>query len=340
MISVIITTFEQARSLESLLHCLRAQDVDMPFEVIVCDDGSSFHTYEIASSHVFSDLDIRYIWQPKRGNRASRSKNNGIRCARGDVLVFLDGDILVDRDFLRNHVEAHVVPNLIVCNPRLWLMEREISGKELKSCGSPREDPLAVLSSGSGNHLSIHFEELSKKSSQVERDHQRRMSSTKNAWMSCIGFSFSVRKDSNVVFDERFEGWGPEDREIALRLVRRHGFVVSYRDDIVVLHLECHSTGRPPFSLLPNAHSAIVAYMRNILHFRNSYPAEDLSLLVSAFVKYRFNEGLQIWELRPRGNRLHIASQAELDQALANVERWFANNGVTDSMAKDYLASE
>jgi glycosyltransferase involved in cell wall biosynthesis len=320
MLSVIVTTFEQPCSLSALLTCLSAQSTDVPFEIIICDDGSSLATIQAVTDPLFSEMDIRHIWQPNHGNRAARSKNNGIRCARGDLLVFLDGDIVMDCDFLKRHVDAHHSPKLIVCNPRKWVIEPNLS----PSNGRSVSESIPDMFRRSRDNISPLFRKMLENSIDVDRKHQLDMSKTKDAWLSCIGFSLSIDRHPEVVFDEAFEGWGCEDRELALRLVKRHGFSVSFRDDIEVLHLEACSTGRTPFSILPKTHSQIVAYMRNVVHFRELYPDLDLSIMVQPLVAYRLNPGTQCWELRRDHDPAarDFGEKVSEAETLAFIEQW------------------
>ena len=46
-LSVVFATHNRADRLRVLLDSLREQDVDVPFEVVVVDDGSSDHTPEV-----------------------------------------------------------------------------------------------------------------------------------------------------------------------------------------------------------------------------------------------------------------------------------------------------
>src|ERR1700733_12678992 len=119
LMSVIITAFRQTPSVALLLQCLAVQDINHPFEVIICDDGSLPPLITACITELQPiKIDVRYVWQPKKGHRPAASKNNGIRIARGEYLVFLDGDILIKPDYLRLHHLAHTRDNLIVCNPR------------------------------------------------------------------------------------------------------------------------------------------------------------------------------------------------------------------------------
>lgn len=325
MISVIITTFEQAASLETLLYCLRAQDVHEPFEVLICDDGSSFESFAtVQSNRELSALDLRYIWQSKRGHRAARSKNNGIRCAMGDILIFLDGDILVKPNFLEQHRSAHRASKQIVCNPRRWVFGPESRFLNLGNT-QRSDDTRALLSefvSLAKHDMSRLFELLERLSIDVDRSEQQKLFLSNSPWMACIGFSLSVGKNADVYFDENFEGWGPEDREFTLRLVRNHGYSVSFRQDINVFHLEDCSTGRPPFSLLPKSPANILSFIRNVFYFISLYPDEDLSYFKSLLMMYHLDPTQQYWEFRPEAFRRKKHSSPDLASKVHWIEEW------------------
>ena len=319
MISVIITVFEQAASLEMLLYCLRAQYIGDPIEIIICDDGSSSQLLSSLSTNKdLSSMDIRYIWQSRNGHRASRSKNNGIRCAKGDILVFLDGDILVKPTFLSEHRAAHRHSKQIVCNPRRW-----VGGVQAVVGRRPCPDNHSLLDqflSLAKNDIASLFILMDKISINGEENQQKLFCSV-NSWMACIGFSFSIDKTSDLWFDEHFKGWGPEDRELVLRMVRRHNYSVIFREDIEVFHLEACSTGREPFSL-PRSPSDIAAFLSNMIYFRSLYPDEDLSALMNMLILYRLNPISNCWELAPLCKHCDQVSASELAAQVECIEMW------------------
>jgi glycosyltransferase involved in cell wall biosynthesis len=289
LVSVVVTMFEQPQSLHLVLLALMAQDFDRTFEVIICDDGSASHTVEKCISQMrFFSIDVHYVWQPNLRNRASRSKNNGIRCARGRYLVFLDADIVVSRTFLRDHVDAHTVPNLLVCNPRMWVLGQ----------GHSAVDRLM--------ELDITELLITLRSCCIERDraYQQRCFLSKQPWLSLIGFSFSVPNVPEVGFDEHFVGWGPEDRELALRLVAEHSFSVVYRDDIEVFHLEPCSTGRKSVLssenafILPTQHEEIESYLRNMVYLADRHASRELGDLLLPLLLYKINVATSRWSIR------------------------------------------
>ena len=46
-ISIVIATFNKASLLDKTLASIRANETDIPYEIIVVDDGSTDHTFEV-----------------------------------------------------------------------------------------------------------------------------------------------------------------------------------------------------------------------------------------------------------------------------------------------------
>ncbi len=102
-ISVAVITYNWPRALELVLRALAAQ-TELPYEVIVTDDGSQPATRELLL-RLAHDYPTRlvHLWQPDEGARMSRARNCAIAAAQGDYLVLLDGDMVVDRHFIADH---------------------------------------------------------------------------------------------------------------------------------------------------------------------------------------------------------------------------------------------
>ena len=91
--SVIVPCLNEEEKLPRVLDCVLAQDVSGDcFEVLVVDGGSNDRSVEIAKSK-----GVRVISSP-RG--VSVQRNRGAAEARGDYLVFLDADCIVQPDWL------------------------------------------------------------------------------------------------------------------------------------------------------------------------------------------------------------------------------------------------
>jgi glycosyltransferase involved in cell wall biosynthesis len=90
LLSVIITSHNQASFIRAAVESATSQEYASK-EIIVVDDASSDQSPEVLAS--YGDA-IRFI--PLRENvGASRARNIGMAAARGEFLVFLDGDDLL-----------------------------------------------------------------------------------------------------------------------------------------------------------------------------------------------------------------------------------------------------
>lgn len=99
-VSVIVPCFNAADTIEHCLSSLLRQDYHN-FEIIVVDDCSADNTLEIVKS--FSSVKIVNSTQ---NMGASLARNAGVEVAKGDVLVFVDSDVVVADDSLRLLCEA------------------------------------------------------------------------------------------------------------------------------------------------------------------------------------------------------------------------------------------
>jgi glycosyltransferase involved in cell wall biosynthesis len=113
LVSIVITTFNQARLLGATIESALAQDYPN-FEVIVVDDGSTDDTRGVASG-----FEGRILYQHQQNQGIAGSRNTGVRLARGKYLAFLDGDDLWDPSKVSAQVRAaelHPEAGLIASN--------------------------------------------------------------------------------------------------------------------------------------------------------------------------------------------------------------------------------
>lgn len=103
-ISVVIPTYNQAPLLRACLQALAEQTLPAgTYEVLVVDDGSTDDTAAVVESF---GAPIGLLRLPANQGR-SAARNAGIRAAAGRMVVFLDSDVLVRRDFLWWHARTH-----------------------------------------------------------------------------------------------------------------------------------------------------------------------------------------------------------------------------------------
>ncbi|AZB30091.1 glycosyltransferase [Chryseobacterium balustinum] len=97
-ISIVVAIFNRKDELFELLNSLNSQ-TDKDFEVIIVDDGSLIDLKP--TIHQFEEiLNIKYFRKDNSGPGLSR--NYGAKRAANDWLVFVDSDVIVEKDYIEN----------------------------------------------------------------------------------------------------------------------------------------------------------------------------------------------------------------------------------------------
>ena len=106
-VSVVIPTYNRRPILEKCLAALEDQQADATFdhyEVVVVDDGSTDGTPDWLRDQVQRFPHVRLVEQAHGG--PAEGRNRGVDHAHGDVIVFIDSDLVVTPTFLRCHTRA------------------------------------------------------------------------------------------------------------------------------------------------------------------------------------------------------------------------------------------
>jgi len=209
-VSVVVITYNWPEALERVLEGL-ARQTELPYEVVVADDGSRPDTAAlIARLAPTYPVPLRHQWQEDQGFRAARARNRGIAVSRGDYVILLDGDMLVHPRFIADH---------------LMLAERGyfLQGGRLKATPEESQRLLAGGKPVFSPWVQANFDEfdgtrrlyafrapLLARWKARSRNGGRVMSCNMSFWRDDL-----LRVNG---FDERMEGYGAEDRELAARL--------------------------------------------------------------------------------------------------------------------------
>jgi glucosyl-dolichyl phosphate glucuronosyltransferase len=101
-ISVILCTYNRCHRLAGALNSVAASQLpeSVSWEVLVIDNNSSDKTRDVVAefSHRYPGR-FRYVFEPQQGK--SYALNAGIREARGEILAFMDDDVIVDTQWLQ-----------------------------------------------------------------------------------------------------------------------------------------------------------------------------------------------------------------------------------------------
>ena len=229
-VSIIISFYKRISHLKCCLDAL--VDASSLFdEVIVSDDGSDAATVDrvknLISQYPFS---IHHVWQPKKGFRAAAVRNNGVRAANGEYLIFLDCDFLVLPDTLKIHLSSARPGKFLSGNFKIL---SEFQTQHIFDNGLVQEDLVRLYNRLPEDNL--------------KRDHFKFITRT---WRIRLGLAsprkqvlgghFSIyHSDFAKVngFDEKFVGWGGEDIDLGIRLVTSGVYGRSVIRSARILHM-------------------------------------------------------------------------------------------------------
>lgn len=200
--SLIITTYNRPDALELVLLSVFAQTV-LPDEIIIADDGSGDDTRNlIKSMQSISPVPLFHAWQEDDGFRAAASRNNALRLAKSEYVVLIDGDMILDKNFVKDH-KRFAKYNQFIQGSRVLLNKFKTEKSILK-----KTIDLGFFVQGISNRLNaLHCPILIKSRNMLKGIRTCNMS-----------FWLEDAKKING-FNEEFVGWGREDSEFAARLL-------------------------------------------------------------------------------------------------------------------------
>ncbi len=183
-LTVVIPAFNRQDLLQPVLEAYAGQKANVPFEVVVVDDGS-----EVPVSIAGLGDRFRLHRQENRGRAAA--VNAGIDTARGEVVVICDSDILPTRNFIEDHWRFHR-KNRAEGSTHLGSLEWGVDSGPLGEILGARANPRLINHHGPVDWTIWYTDNWSFKRSLFDRHAFR--------------------------FDPTFKKWGWEELELAHRL--------------------------------------------------------------------------------------------------------------------------
>lgn len=247
--SVVITTYNWPQALDVALAALARQRT-LPFEVVVADDGSREDTRELIERSARNyPVPLRHSWQEDRGFRVALARNRAIAATGGDYVLLLDGDMVAHPMFVADHLRAARRGSFV-------------QGQRVLTDETGRDRLL------SGETLQLGF---------FDRGLTRRRHTLRVPALAALGLRGSQGRSTAAIktcnqgwwrddlvalngFDERYEGWGREDKDLAVRAFHAGLQRRSLRFAGLATHLyhrERHDDGESPNdALLSDARSS------------------------------------------------------------------------------------
>jgi glycosyltransferase involved in cell wall biosynthesis len=263
-LSVVIRSKDEAERLRLALTSLVRQSASA--EVVVVNDGSSDHTRAVLDEFAGSlPLTVVHHVTPRGRSGAS---NAGARAASGQVLLFLDGDMLAHPDLLRHHATAHAErPGMVGRGERLHL--RCTLFLQDPETGTPRPSEIGRLERRTPeererlrvtrSQILDDFHAVARRAEtgiypgagprrleELEMDALRRHPDCSILWAAACGSNLSVPRDAFLDvggFNEAIDII--EQRELALRLCQA-GLGMAPVDGARVYHMTHRRGWRDP----------------------------------------------------------------------------------------------
>lgn len=206
VISVIIPAYNAEETLAEAIRAVLAQTVDVPFELIVVDDGSTDNTAGVV--HAFPG--VRYFFQDNSG--PARARNRGAAEAAGEFLCFTDADCRPEPGWLVQMVRPFNDPQVKV-----------VAGSY--GIANPQERLARII------HAEIRFRHL-----ELIPEYPRAFGS----------YNFAVRAGLFLQlggFNPSYRQASGEDNDLSYRVLRS-GAKIRFISDACVEHYHQHLPGR------------------------------------------------------------------------------------------------
>ena len=313
-VSVVIPSHNRYGQLKNTIEALRKQNYDN-YEVMIVDDASEDATWTINLPDHFS-----MIRNDKKLGLAE-TRNKGIANTTGELIIFLDAEMLVYPDYILNHVKRHgKSDNLVLTGSMYYYFLSKSAQKKIvdQNIGLLSEEyrKLIRFKDYYYSNIIVHYgDDLYK---------------LRIPWIACMGGNLSVKRtllNHSGWFDPSFIGYGWEDWELGYRL---HQCGATFKVDhaVATIHQE-HPVNR----------KRIQESLENYRYFMTKYPsievyAVSLELIDEQLTIKDINEFLNEYDQLDQEN-LRLACKEIIEYSACcitgEVPKYFIQNYAIDT---------
>lgn len=270
--TIIIASFNQSitiiKSIKEL--ALDAQTANYKVQIVVADDGSN--KIEIANiKNAISEYQhneyicVDFTTQEDKGFRLAAARNNGLRVAKSEIVIFIDGDCIPMPFFLDNHINIHKTNNNVVC----------VGSRGYKSLND------FLNNTKTEKCKCDYFENFE----DIENYSIASRIKTISPWTAVIGRNFSVKHTLPFPeFEEKLTCWGWEDLGYAIDFFIQ-GYNIVFEGKAKVVQYDDWEHSNNPFV---NKASKDIAYTQAgallLMDKYISYP--DIYIELSRYLSY------------------------------------------------------
>ncbi|WP_420151828.1 glycosyltransferase family 2 protein [Spirosoma sp.] len=206
-VALVIATYNWPEALKLVLESVLQQQV-LPDEVIIADDGSDYSTKALIDDFkVNFPVPLKHFWHEDNGFQKTLILNLAIAGTTCDYIVQVDGDIVLHRNFIKDHIRT-AERGYYIRGSRVMLSEQR-SKQELKS---GLFQGVSIFSQGIRNRINMlripvlapFFVKKSKRSDNV-------------SGCNCAFWHDDFVRVNG--YNNEIKGWGHEDIELAARFI-------------------------------------------------------------------------------------------------------------------------
>lgn len=209
--SLIISTYNWPIALGFCLQSVLAQK-QLPAEILIADDGSLNTTSElIARYQSFFPVPLLHIWQEDKGFYKTHIINKAVAAAAGDYIIQIDGDVLLDANFIKDHLLLAKKGHLV--RGSRALLKQKITADILSNAIIPSSTFLKHHCRNKLNCL---------RNTTLARLLRHYKTGGKHKY-NLLGCNMAYWKADFIKvngFNENIIGWGCEDKEFAVRMLK------------------------------------------------------------------------------------------------------------------------
>jgi len=202
--SLIISTYNWPEALELVLKSVVNQK-EMPDEVLIADDGSTNDTKQVIDRFIKDfPIPLIHVWQEDNGFQKSIILNKAIAKATGDYIIQADGDCILHRFFVKDH--------LAFAEEQTYLFGSRVTIKKshLETLFSKQQTRFNAFSKGIKKRTRAIYIPLFS-------SFYGKRNTFSNKFRGCNTSYFKTDFIAVNGYNEDFKGWGREDSELALR---------------------------------------------------------------------------------------------------------------------------
>lgn len=338
--SFVIPTYNNKKLLENTLEALNYQEGfgKEDYQAVIIDDGSNDNTHEIIEKEK-RNYNLKYIFLERKADSCrAKARNHGWKNADGEIIIFLDSDIIIKRDYLSKLAKCfETESNIVVLSTRLML-----------------KDDVLIEEISNGTLFEKYKYDKSKKELFEHRHYLfDAMSYNLNCFIDpwLYAYSCNLAIPGEIIkraegFDENYKGWGVEDLDLGYKIITG-GTKFIYNSGLETLHQNHIRATKPD----------IKSSVYNTEYFLSKYPDalkifphEVKKLLLIGGIEHNFTSieeeveyiGRKVRSCLPEENKnqkievIELKNRADLDAVKARIKNLSTDRDVK-TIINDYV---